>query len=235
MELNWRCPECQVYPATYVICTTPRSGSWLLSDGLAATGLAGNPREWFNVLEEREHRDKYPRMTYPQYVKFACSRSHTANGISGIKLHHYQLVALTSRLEAMTGRGAHVDADELMKGLFPAASYIWLGRRDKRQQAVSYLRAKGSGEWWAFDDDGTLKPDFGQDAIAKAEAVFRRGDSYWQDFFIRNDVEPPLTLCYEDDLAQPSDYRRTIARVLEHLGVPSDDVIIPPPRLHKQG
>jgi hypothetical protein len=32
------------HAATYIICTNPRSGSWLLSEGLAATALAGNPR-----------------------------------------------------------------------------------------------------------------------------------------------------------------------------------------------
>jgi hypothetical protein len=42
--------------ATYIICTNPRSGSWLLSEGLASTSLAGNPREWFNTLEEQQHR-----------------------------------------------------------------------------------------------------------------------------------------------------------------------------------
>ena len=38
---------------TYIICTNPRSGSWLLSEGLASTSVAGNPREWFNAQEEQ--------------------------------------------------------------------------------------------------------------------------------------------------------------------------------------
>ncbi|MEL6981932.1 MAG: Stf0 family sulfotransferase, partial [Actinomycetota bacterium] len=34
--------------ATYVICTSPRSGSTLLCTLLASTGVAGNPDSWFH-------------------------------------------------------------------------------------------------------------------------------------------------------------------------------------------
>src|SRR5262249_56036499 len=33
--------------SSYFICTLPRSGSWLLSEGLEKTGIAGRPREYF--------------------------------------------------------------------------------------------------------------------------------------------------------------------------------------------
>src|ERR1700685_3701949 len=76
--------------ATYVICTNPRSGSWLLSKGLAATGLAGNPREWFNHWEEQRHRarwrmDHATDLTLGAYIGIASAESTTSNGISGIK------------------------------------------------------------------------------------------------------------------------------------------------------
>ena len=34
---------------SYLICTTPRSGSWLLADGLRATGVAGRPEEYLRT------------------------------------------------------------------------------------------------------------------------------------------------------------------------------------------
>lgn len=40
-----RCSVVVMIP--YLICTTPRSGSWLLSEGLASTSLAGNRRLWY--------------------------------------------------------------------------------------------------------------------------------------------------------------------------------------------
>ena len=35
---------------TYVICTSPQSGGTLLAEGLAATGLAGRPAGYFDVM-----------------------------------------------------------------------------------------------------------------------------------------------------------------------------------------
>ena len=33
--------------SSYLICTTPRSGSTFLSEALASTGVAGRPEEYF--------------------------------------------------------------------------------------------------------------------------------------------------------------------------------------------
>jgi trehalose 2-sulfotransferase len=93
-------PARAMFPITrYVICTNPRSGSWLLSEGLASTSLAGNPREWFNTLEEQQHRARWRMdystdLTYARYLEYVRAESTTSNGISGIKLHWYQLAEL---------------------------------------------------------------------------------------------------------------------------------------------
>jgi hypothetical protein len=81
---------------TYIICTTPRSGSYLLCDGLGSTLLAGRPREWFNARGEEIHRsrwglDRSPDATYGPYLDQVRVRSTTRNGICGIKLHYFQL------------------------------------------------------------------------------------------------------------------------------------------------
>ena len=69
--LAWTSPG-----GAYIVCTNPRSGSWLLSDGLARTGVAGNPREWFNVMEEQQHRarfrmDNASDLGFPTYLRIA--------------------------------------------------------------------------------------------------------------------------------------------------------------------
>jgi len=224
---------------TYLICTNPRSGSWLLSEGLAATSCAGNPREWFNVLEEQQHRarwrmDSSTDLSYPAYLNLARALSTTSNGISGIKLHQYQLTELAKRMDVNDG----LNADELMRRLFPGARYIWLTRRDKARQAISYLLAASTNEWWAIEGatSGTpaasrAEPEFDPDAIARLERVFTDRDSDWQAFFRRHDITP-LVIHYED-LAR--DYRNTIAGVLDWLGVPdAGTAAIPPTRLRRQ-
>ena len=77
--------------ATYIIRTNPRSGSCLLSEGLASTGLAGYPREWFNILDEQQHRarwrvDHSTDLNFAAYFRLSRAESTTRNGVSGIKL-----------------------------------------------------------------------------------------------------------------------------------------------------
>ncbi|MGI9058103.1 MAG: Stf0 family sulfotransferase [Ktedonobacteraceae bacterium] len=46
-----RLEEVIVYPTcSYLVCATPRSGSTLLCEALANTGIAGNPKEYFEAL-----------------------------------------------------------------------------------------------------------------------------------------------------------------------------------------
>src|SRR5438132_11091128 len=78
----------------YVICTNPRSGSWLLSGGLTATGVAGRPREWFNPLEVQRQRAHWrlqhdADLSGRAYPGLAAALSTTPNGVSGVKIHAY--------------------------------------------------------------------------------------------------------------------------------------------------
>jgi hypothetical protein len=91
---------------TYIVCTDLRSGSWLLSEGLASTSVAGNPREWFNLQEEQERRarwrmDNQTDLTPEGYLRLARLESMASNGISGIKLHYYQFARLPRKMEAI--------------------------------------------------------------------------------------------------------------------------------------
>ena len=93
---------------TYIICTTPRSGSWLLSDGLASTSRAGNPREWFNVIERAEvprhwRMDHSSDLPFAQYFRLVAENSTSRNGVSGLKLHYYQFAQLPQIFESVPG------------------------------------------------------------------------------------------------------------------------------------
>ncbi|MGB8420717.1 Stf0 family sulfotransferase [Paraburkholderia sp.] len=224
--------------ATYVICTNPRSGSWLLAEGLAATGLAGNPREWFNVQEELQQRAQW-RMDHKRdltsfaYLRIACAKSKTKNGISGIKVHYYQVADLARRLD-LPG----VSVSQLMMRLFPGAKYIWLRRRDKVRQAISLSMAFSTGEWWVIPgvlpempDGNRGEPSFNPLAIARLERALEENDANWKNLFRENSIDP-LVVDYEN-LA--SDYQGTVTTVLEWLGiVNADAVVISPSRLQQQ-
>jgi LPS sulfotransferase NodH len=228
--------------ATYIICTNPRSGSWLLSEGLASTSLAGKPREWFNTSEEQQYRARWRTenasdLSYDAYLGLARAESTTSNGISGIKLHHYQFAELPKKLEAM-GNFRGLAPAQLMARLFPEARYLWLTRRDKARQAISFFMASSTGDWWAIDGatpdklGGTTgDPEFDPHAIARLEQLLVESDAKWRAYFEDNHVAP-LVIHYEDLV---SDYPGTILSVLKWLGVPGADAVqVPPARLKRQ-
>jgi LPS sulfotransferase NodH len=227
---------------TYIICTTPRSGSWLLSEGLASTSLAGNPREWFNTLEEQKRRARWRMdystdLTYARYLEIARAESTTSNGISGIKLHYSQFAELPKKLESIKSLRGLTHA-QLMSKVFPNAKYLWLTRRDKARQATSLLLATNTDQWWAIGgatskkrEDTTGNPEFDGYAIARMETALVKKDLQWQTYFQDNDIAP-FVVHYED-LA--TDYAGTIVSVLKWLGIPkADGIVVPPPRLKRQ-
>jgi LPS sulfotransferase NodH len=228
--------------AVYIICTNPRSGSWLLSEGLSSTAVAGNPREWFNILEEQQHRarwrmDHATDLNYAEYLELSATESMTGNGVSGIKLHYYQFADLPKKLQPLEGFQGRTAAQCVSK-LFPHAKYLWLRRRDKTRQAISFLIASTTHEWWAIEGANSDKPDgrmeeptFDPHAIARMERLFTENDAKWQGFFEENRIRPLVV--YYEDLA--SDYSGTIASVLEWLGMDGAAAAgIAPARLKRQ-
>jgi LPS sulfotransferase NodH len=227
--------------ATYLICTNPRSGSWLLSEGLVSTGLAGNPREWFNIAEEQRHRaqwrmDHATNLSFAAYFELANAESTTSNGVSGIKLHYYQLAELTRKVGAAQSVAELTDA-KMLAQCFPNAGTLWLTRRDKVRQAISLQIAAATRRWWAIEGVAnpraaeSANPEFDPRAIARTEAILLNNDSKWQAFFRANGMSP-FVLYYEDLMA---DYPGAIRSILNWLGVPdAETVAVPAPRLTRQ-
>jgi len=228
--------------ATYIICTNPRCGSWLLTDGLASTRLAGNPREWFNTLQEQQHGARWrvehaADLSYAAYLRLARTESATRNGVAGVKLHYYQFAQLPKKMQAIEGlRG--LSSAEVLSRLFPSAKYIWLTRRDKARQAISFVLASRTDEWWAYDgatpekrEGSTANPEFDPHAIARMERYLAQADAGWQALFHDNHIEP-LVVHYEE-LA--SDYAGAILGILKWLGTPNAEAVqIRPARLKRQ-
>ena len=227
---------------TYIICTNPRSGSWLLSEALAATSIAGNPREWFNIQQEQRTRaqwriDNQTDLTFAGYLQAARLESMTSNGISGIKLHYYQFADLPRRMPARSGWD-NLSPGELISAMFPDAKYVWLTRRDKVRQAISLYLAYQTDQWWSVDGSPVREApqrvddvEFDPGAIASFHALLEQYERSWQAFFQSNQVTP-LVIEYEDLAA---DHAGTIHNVLQWLGIPdAQRAAIPAPRLRRQ-
>ena len=73
----------------YVVCTIPRSGSNLLTDGLRATRRAGVPKQFFLPKFEARYGAELgvdPVADYPKYVRGMVSTRATHNEVFGFKL-----------------------------------------------------------------------------------------------------------------------------------------------------
>jgi LPS sulfotransferase NodH len=204
--------------------------------------VAGNPREWFNRMEEQQQRarwrmDHSTDLSFPAYLRIARAESTTSNGISGIKLHYFQLAALRTKMEALENIPGLTNA-QVMSKLFPQATYLWLRRRDKARQAISLHIAFSTDEWWAIDgvardkrEGATGAPEFDPHAIERMESGLVEGDSKWRSFFDDNRIEP-FVVHYEDLAA---DYPGVIQGVLKWLGAPNPgSIVVPASRLMRQ-
>src|SRR5207244_248621 len=78
----------------YVVCTIPRSGSNLLTDGLRDTRRAGMPKQFFLPKAESAYGADLgidPAADYAAYVRCIVNTKATRNEIFGFKLMSWYL------------------------------------------------------------------------------------------------------------------------------------------------
>ena len=212
---------------SYIICFTPRAGGWLLGEALRETGIAGIPEEWCNTNPHGTNETQLAASwgveppersgSYKQYLEKMHANGTTANGVFGLRIQFSDLELLSSKLRA-TPEYSQLGLREIMPQAFPNLRYIWLTRRDKVRQAVSYARALQSDIWRIREGAQTLTPipvDYDEREIAAYEASFIEQDKFLSDFFKLSGIEP-ITIYYEDLL---TNYEQTVRKVLTELKV----------------
>jgi LPS sulfotransferase NodH len=115
--------------------------------GLA--GVAGRPEEYFWRDNEPRYRAQWHVITYHDYLERALEEGTTPNGIFGAKvgagvyLAHFfhQLRTLPQFADATLSPCA------ILSALFPDLKCLWLTRRNKVRQAVSWWKAVQSNVW----------------------------------------------------------------------------------------
>ena len=221
---------------SYVICTAPRTGSSLLASALDRTGVAGHPAEYFDAHARNEDvwRRRLGIGSEAEYWDKVVSAGTTPNGVFGLKLHQHQWPALRRRLGPPDAEATHLD--ELMRARLGDVRYIWLRRRNKIAQGISYSRAVLTDEWWrdakrpTQDRQKPPEPVFDYDHVDRHVRLVREFDDYWLKFFRQHRV-PALVLVYEDFVAA---YEDTVRGVLRFLGVPETGAAIPAPGFERQ-
>lgn len=219
---------------SYIICCTPRTGSTLLCEALTETGLCGIPSEHFGRdnarCEIQKSRTKDARM----FLRGVFERGTTSNGVFGLKL---QMKAdfFTSVIEmlrtASSYSASNIPSAQILHETFPNLHYIWLTRRDKVRQAVSWWKAIQTGVWnqrhYSNVQPLVQVPTFSFEKIDEYIQKIMVREAAWENHFTGGGISP-LTIVYEDFARS---YQVVIKQVMEFLEIDPllSSAFLPPP------
>ena len=191
----------------FLVCCTPRSGAGLLCEALEATGLAGHPHDFFEPDTARALAERWGERPFGRYLERALEEGATPNGVFGARLTLEGLGTLRRRLAA----------DALAQRL-PELRYVWIVRRDRLRQAISWVRARQTGTLARIDGEPELAAPrcrFDAAAIARRLAEIEAQEVAWHAWFTACGVTP-IRVAYEDLAA---DHEGTARRVARRLGI----------------
>lgn len=218
--------------ASYLLLSTPRSGSNLLCRGLESTNLAGQPREYFNPsskfwLQYGEGADP------AGYVDRLLTERATPNGVFGAKVSWRHMLHFERACRALP-RYARTPLPDILAGLFPHLRYLRITRRDKLRQAISFWKAYQTGVWGigaAKDREPAGPPAFDYEGITKIYQMLVRHEAGIDEFFAQSGIAP-LTVVYEELV---DSYEETVRVALDELGIKLPaDLVIDGPRMARQ-
>jgi LPS sulfotransferase NodH len=202
---------------SFMVCALPRSGSSLLCELLAATGVAGVPTEFFEPNQWPEFARRWGADTLDAYLREMLARKTTPNGVFGVKALYPQLV------DAL--------GDTSPARVFPNLRYVYVTRHDHLRQALSFARAIQTDQWASDQPAAESAPVFDADQIDELLAWIRREEGQWEALFERERVLP-LRIVYEDFVTSID---RTLRDVLRFLDVePPAGFRAPVPKLGRQ-
>jgi LPS sulfotransferase NodH len=206
---------------SYVICAVQRSGSFLLCEALKNTSLAGVPEEYFLNNEEGWEDGTWARQhgvkTRADYLNLVFEKGTTPNGVFGTKVMWNYFLTMVKNLQELPAYQG-MEAPQLMASLFPNVHYIWIVRRDKVRQAVSWAKAGQTDVYgWPKGETPVPKrePFFDFEFMDLLHNLIIEGEVCWQSFFEACGVQP-FKVEYENLVEA---YEPTALRILDYLKV----------------
>ncbi|KZM49183.1 Stf0 family sulfotransferase [Labrenzia sp. OB1] len=215
--------------ASYVICTSPRSGSTLFCNLLSATGVAGDPKSYFHEssvsdwlryfdLEMAETADETEKLA--QIFRAAIEKGSRETRIFSLRLQRHSFDFLLRKLAVLHPNQA-TDRD-MFQAAFGRTLFIHLTRKDKIEQAVSYVKAEQTGLWHVAPNGTELErlgpphpPLYDATEIARWVDRFTAYDLDWSNWFDTQGINP-VRFTYE---ALSSDPAAILGEALEALGL----------------
>lgn len=180
-------PAFEGKPRTYLIASTPRSGSHLLGHLLFGTGALGSPLEYFHPAHARKWMALFGTENFWTMMASLHRRRTSPSGWFGIKAHWSHFAKIAGNAAAL-------------KTLNPQR-YIRIRRSDRIAQAISGVIAQQTDAWISFHEaHGDPRYDFAM--ISRAIEVLDEQIRQWDEFF-RSSGITPVDVEYEELVADP--------------------------------
>ncbi len=196
----------------YWICSTPRSGSSLLCELLCNSGLSGAPTEYFDREQMEGFARAWGTSGFAEYRAALLAKKTSPNGVFGAKIHWGQVL--------------DVFADQDLGEALPGARYVWITRRDRVRQAISWDKAMQTGQWASDHAASGQRPVFDFDRIDAAFREIERGDAAWEQYFSERGIIP-LRVVYEDLVSHRDRMVRSVLAFLD-IELPAGFELRPP-------
>ena len=212
---------------SYVICSTPRSGSTLLCKLLAATGKSGDPESHFHSSSvsdwlidfDLDPKDPAAERDVLSAIFDAARERGTGNtGIFGLRLQRKSFSFLIQQMSILHP-GFSTDL-ERFQAAFGDTLFIYVSRTNKLEQAISLVTATQTGLWHMAPDGVELErlsepkePVYDANEIASQLAELTTLDKEWEDWFIGEKLDP-LRIAYDELSDDPV---AMLIRILDRL------------------
>lgn len=213
---------------TYLICSTPRTGSTLLCSLLKATGVAGIPQSYFRKQDLRRWAKLWGISSengifdFNEYVRAAIRAGQSDNGIFAARIMWETLDELMRELRAAS---SDVKDSELIEQTFGRTKFLHIRRDDVVAQAVSRLIAEQTQVWHQLESKPQMaaknSPDYDFIALQLHVQEAKEHLQAWEDWFRLNDLHP-----YKISYAQIDENPvSVISGVLEFLGLELPELV----------
>jgi LPS sulfotransferase NodH len=208
-------PRPQGPDLTYLLASVPRAGSTYFSHMLWRTGCLGAPLEYLNFQPAGPYgfAASSPQLQFDLW-RSVLRRRCSPNGVLGLKAFAPQLEELQRKNELLLS--------EVLATILPSGGtrrVVYVRRRDRIAQVVSYARAALSGVWRKEQENAaTPTIEYSDEALEAAERGIAFQEAVWEQMFNELRIEP-LTVWHEDALSDGPAVAQTVA---SYLGVRID-------------
>lgn len=178
-----------------MIAATPRSGSTFLGLELWRTGDFGAPLEYLNLARRA---DMLPRLGNGDYLKYWCEVRRVRTSDNGV----FSFKAFVSDFKQV-----NLACPRLLSEI-TSDHVVYLQRRDKLGQAISFTKAMQTDRWYSIVN--AERPAFySKQYIDQILAQLRGYELSWERIFNATRCEP-LRVFYEDFVDNPEQSMKRI-------------------------